>query len=71
MRLIILLLWVVLFVLAWQVALVVLLLVPVLWLLSIPLRLLGITLDALFAFVKAVLFLPARLLGHRERNREG
>lgn len=71
MRLLVLLLWVVLFVLAWQVALVVLLLIPLLWLLSIPLRLLGITLDALFAFVKAVLFLPARLLGYRERKREG
>jgi hypothetical protein len=36
---------------------------PVLWLLSIPLRLVGITLDAVFAFIKALLFLPARILG--------
>jgi hypothetical protein len=59
--------WCVLLVLAWPVALLVLVLWPVLWLLSLPLRLIGITFDALFAFLKAVLFLPARLLGHRAR----
>ena len=53
--------------LAWPVALLVLILWPVLWLLALPFRLIGITFDALFAFLKALLFLPARLLGYRDR----
>ncbi len=57
--------WCLLLVLAWPVALLALLLFPLIWLLSLPLRLVGITLDAVFALLKAVLFLPARLLGHR------
>jgi len=35
------------------------------WLLSLPLRLLGITVGAVFALLRAILYLPARLLGHR------
>jgi hypothetical protein len=59
--------WCILLVLAWPVALLILVLWPLLWLLSLPFRLIGLTFDALFAFLKAVLFLPARLLGHRAR----
>lgn len=55
--------WCILLALCWPLALVVLILMPLLWLLSVPLRLVGITLDAVFAFVKALLFLPARILG--------
>jgi hypothetical protein len=40
-------------------------LLPILWLLSIPFRIFGIMLGAVLAFLKALLFLPARLLGHR------
>ena len=58
-------LWVLLFLLCWPLALLVLIAYPVVWLLSIPLRLIGITLDAVFSFLKALLFLPARLLGGR------
>jgi hypothetical protein len=58
-------LWCVLFVLAWPLALLVAVLLPFIWLLSLPFRLLGICLDAVFAFLRALLFLPARLLGHR------
>lgn len=58
-------LWCLLFVLAWPLALLVLVLWPVLWLLSLPFRALGIAFDAVFALLKAVLFLPARLLGYR------
>jgi len=61
--------WCILFVLCWPVALLALILLPVVWLLSLPLRLLGITVNALFALVRAVLFLPASLLGYR-RARE-
>ena len=57
----------ILFVLCWPVALLALILFPVVWLLSLPLRLVGITLDAVFALVRALLFLPARLLGWRRR----
>ena len=59
--------WCILFVLFWPVALLALILFPVVWLLSLPLRLIGITLDAVFALVRALLFLPARLLGWRRR----
>ena len=57
--------WCILFVLCWPVALLALMLLPVVWLLSLPLRLVGITLNAVFALVRALLFLPARLLGWR------
>ncbi|MBW3566793.1 MAG: hypothetical protein KY410_02345 [Proteobacteria bacterium] len=60
-----LILWAVLLVLCWPVAVLVLVLWPFLWLLSIPFRIVGILMDAILAFVRAVLFLPARLLGHR------
>ncbi|MDP2371157.1 hypothetical protein [Rhodoferax sp.] len=46
-------------------ALVALVLWPVIWLLSIPLALVGIGVGAALALVKSILFLPARLLGHR------
>ena len=59
--------WCILFVLCWPVALLALLLFPVVWLLSLPLRLLGITINAVFALISALLFLPARLLGWRRR----
>jgi hypothetical protein len=57
--------WCILFVLAWPVALAVLFLAPIVWLLSIPFRLLGVAVSATFALVRAILFLPARLLGYR------
>ena len=55
--------WCLLFVLCWPAALLALLLFPFVWLLSLPLRLIGITLEAVFAFLRGVLFLPARVLG--------
>ncbi len=58
--------WCLLFVFCWPVALLALLLFPFVWLVSLPLRLIGITLEAAFAFVRAMLFLPARLLGWRK-----
>jgi hypothetical protein len=61
--------WCVLAVLAWPVALVALLLFPLIWVLSLPFRLLGLTLDAVFALLKALLFLPARVLGWRSPSR--
>jgi hypothetical protein len=57
--------WLILFVLCWPVALLALVLYPLVWLLSLPFRLVGITLEAVFAFLKALLFLPARVLSPR------
>ena len=57
--------WCILFVLCWPIALGALLLWPVVWLLSLPFRLVGIAFEALFALLRAILFLPARLLGYR------
>jgi hypothetical protein len=61
--------WCILFVLCWPLAVLAMILFPVIWLLSLPLRLIGISLSAVFALVRAVLFLPARLLGWRRSNR--
>jgi len=60
--------WCVLFVLCWALALLALVAWPFVWLLSLPFRLVGITFEALFALLRAVLLLPARLLGGRRRR---
>jgi hypothetical protein len=59
------LVWCLLLVFAWPLALLVLVLFPFVWLLSLPFRLVGITFEALFALLRAILFLPARVLGWR------
>lgn len=58
-----LLLWALLLVLCWPLALLILIAWPFLWLLSIPFRIVATVMEALLSFVKALLFLPARLLG--------
>jgi len=55
-------LWLILFVVCWPIALMALLLFPIVWLLLIPFRLLGITVSAVLDLFKAVITLPARLL---------
>jgi len=55
--------WCILFVLCWPLAILALVLYPIVWLISLPLRLIGITIGAAFALLKAILFLPARVLG--------
>jgi len=57
--------WCLLLVLCWPVAILAIILWPFVWLLSLPFRVVGITLDALFALLRALLFLPARLFGYR------
>jgi hypothetical protein len=56
------LLWLILLVLCWPLALLALLLYPVVWLLLLPFRLLGITVSAVFDLLKAIITLPARVL---------
>jgi hypothetical protein len=56
------LLWCLLFILCWPVALLALVLYPLVWVLLLPFRLLGIAVHGVLDFVAALLFLPARLL---------
>jgi hypothetical protein len=56
-------LWCLLLVVCWPLALLALLLAPLVWLIALPFRLLGVCVHATFALIKALLFLPARLLG--------
>jgi hypothetical protein len=56
-------LWLLLFVVSWPLALLALVLYPVVWLVLLPFRLVGIAVGGAFAFLRALLYLPARLLG--------
>jgi hypothetical protein len=59
------LLFVVLFILCWPIALLALVLYPIVWLLLLPFRLVGIAVEGVFQFLRALFLLPARLLGAR------
>jgi hypothetical protein len=59
----ILVMWLLLAILAWPLALLALVLYPLVWLLSIPFRLIGISVRAVFDLLEAVIRLPVRLLG--------
>ncbi|MFZ1682821.1 MAG: hypothetical protein WAU88_01710 [Candidatus Zixiibacteriota bacterium] len=63
------LLWCLLLVLCWPVALVALILYPIVWLILLPFRLVGIAVEGSLALIRALLFLPARVLGGRVGNR--
>ena len=54
--------WCLLLVLCWPLALLALVLWPVVWLISLPFKVIGITFEAVFALLRAILLLPARLL---------
>jgi hypothetical protein len=65
---VVLLLWLILLVLCWPLALIALVLYPVVWLVLLPFRILGIAVDGVLQLVKAVILLPARVLsGPRKR----
>ena len=66
--LIVFLLWCGLFVLSWPVAVLAVLVFPIVWVICLPLRLVGITVGAVFSFLKALLYLPARILGWRPQK---
>ena len=61
------LLWVLLFVICWPLALLALVLWPIVWLVVLPFRLLGIAVEGVFEFLRAVVLLPARVLGGGSR----
>jgi hypothetical protein len=62
-----LLLWLLLLVLCWPLALLALLLWPVFWVISLPFRILGIAFEGVFAVLRAIVMWPARLLGGSRR----
>jgi hypothetical protein len=59
------LLWLILFVLCWPLAILALIAFPFVWLILLPFKAVGIAVGGVLAFLKALLFLPARLLGSR------
>jgi hypothetical protein len=59
------LLWLLLLVVCWPLALLALVLWPLVWLLLLPFRLLGMAVEGVFAFLRALVMLPARVLGGR------
>lgn len=59
------LLWCLLFVLCWPLALLALVAYPVVWLLLLPFRILGIAVEGVLGLLKGILFFPARMLGAR------
>jgi hypothetical protein len=61
------LLWLILLVICWPVALLALILFPIVWLLLLPFRLLGITVEGILGLIKALIMLPARVLGGSHR----
>jgi hypothetical protein len=61
------LLWVLLLVLCWPLALLALIVYPIVWLLLLPLRLVGIAVEGVFELLRAIVMLPARVLGGGRR----
>ena len=61
------LLWLILLILCWPVALLALLLYPLVWLILLPFRLIGITVEGVFGLLKGIILLPARLLSGPSR----
>jgi hypothetical protein len=57
------LLWLLLLLFCWPLAIAALLLYPIVWLLLLPFRLLGITVQGIFALLRSIVMLPARVLG--------
>ena len=55
-------LWCILLVVCWPLALLALVLYPIIWLLLLPFRILGIAVEGVFSLLRAILFLPARVL---------
>ena len=61
------LLWLLLFVICWPLALLALLLWPLVWLLSLPFRIVGVAVEGVFELMRAIILLPARVIGGPRR----
>ncbi len=59
------LLWLLLLVVCWPLALAALVLYPVVWMLLLPFRLVGLAVEGVFELLRAIILLPARVLGGR------
>lgn len=57
-----LLLWIILLILCWPLALAIVILYPIIWLISLPFRILGFAVDGVLGFIKALFMLPSRIL---------
>jgi hypothetical protein len=62
------LLWLVLFLLCWPLALLALVLYPLVWLLLLPFRLVGIAVEGVFSLLRSVIMLPSRVLAGPQRT---
>jgi len=62
------LLWCLLFVVCWPVAILALVIYPLVWLLLLPFRLIGMTVGGVFEFLRALIYLPARILRGNPRS---
>ena len=58
-------LWLILLIIAWPVAVLALVLYPLVWLILLPFRLVGIAVEGAFEFLRALVLLPSRVLGGR------
>ena len=63
------LLWLIVLIFCWPLAILAIILYPIVWVLSIPFRILGIAVDGVFNFLKAIVNLPARILGGGEKSK--
>ena len=63
------LLWLILAVLSWPLAVLALLVYPIVWLLSIPFRILGISVSGILDLLRGIFTLPGRLLGRGRARR--
>ena len=63
-------LWLILLILCWPLALLALVLYPIVWLVLLPFRLVGIAVDGVFSLLKAIVMLPSRVLGSNPRGAE-
>ncbi len=61
------LLWCILFAVCWPLALLAVVVYPIVWLLLLPFRIIGVAVDGVLQLIRAVFFLPLRLLGARPR----
>jgi hypothetical protein len=63
------LLWLLLLAVCWPLAILAIVLWPVVWLLTLPFRLLGLAVEGVLALLRAIVMLPARILGGRSAAR--
>jgi hypothetical protein len=59
------LLWLLLLIVCWPLALVLLILYPLIWILLLPFRVVGIAVEGVFELIRAIFLFPARVLGGR------